>query len=108
ELGERFQGTKSGQVEPEAAGDLLHRWDLGLAADTRDADAYVDGRPHASEEQVGLEVNLAVGNRDYIRRNVSRDLAFEGFNDRQRRQRSARAGHFGELATGVLFLQRVL
>ncbi len=53
ELGEGFQLAEGGEVEPQAAGDLLHRGDLGLAADARDADADVDGRPDAGEEQVG-------------------------------------------------------
>ena len=39
ELGERLELAEGRQVEPQAAGDLLHRRDLGLAADPRDADA---------------------------------------------------------------------
>ena len=35
------------QVELESAGDLLHRLDLGVAADPGDRDTHVDGGAHA-------------------------------------------------------------
>ena len=54
ELGERLQLAEGREVEPQAAGHLLHGRDLRLAADARDADADVDRRPDAREEQVGL------------------------------------------------------
>ena len=44
ELGERLQGAELREVEPQAAGHLLHRLDLRVAADARDGDADVDRR----------------------------------------------------------------
>ena len=41
------------------------------------------------EEQVGLQVDLAVGDRNHVRRNVGRDFAFERFDDRQAGERAA-------------------
>ena len=68
----------------------------------RDADADVDGGPHAGEEQVGLEVDLAVGDGDHVGRDVRRHFAFERLDDRQRRQRAAGAGDLGDLVAGKL------
>ena len=51
----------------------------------------------AGEEQVGLQVNLAVGDRNHVGRNVRRHFAFQGFDHRQRRQRAAGAGNLGQL-----------
>ena len=50
ELGKRLQLAEGGQIEPQAAGDLLHGWNLRFAAHARYADAHVDGRPNTREE----------------------------------------------------------
>ena len=50
---------------------------------------YVDGRPHAGEEQVGLQVDLSVGDRNHVGRNVRRDFAFQRLDDRQGGHRTA-------------------
>ena len=81
---------KEARSRRKRAGELLHRLALGVAADARHRDADVHGRPDAGEEEVGLEVDLAVGDRDHVGRDVGRDLAFERLDDRQRRQRAAR------------------
>ncbi len=85
-----------GEVELEAAGDLLHRLDLRVRPDARDRDADVDGRPHAREEEARLEEDLAVGDRDDVRRDVGRHVAGLRLDDRQRRERPA-AELVGEL-----------
>ena len=71
------------------AGDLLHRLGLGGRADARDRDADVQRGPLAGVEQVGLEEDLAVGDRDDVGRDVGRHVAGLGLDDRQRRQRAA-------------------
>ena len=86
----RFELAVLREVEAQSAGDLLHRLDLRRAADSRDGDADVDGGPLASEEQVGLEKDLAVSDRNDVRRNVGRDVTGLRFYDRQSRQRTAR------------------
>ena len=48
-----------------------------VAANAGNGNAHVHRRTLAGEEQVGLQVNLPVGNRDHVRRNVGRDFAFE-------------------------------
>ena len=89
ELGEGFQFAIGGQVEPQGAGDFFHRLGLGVAADAADADADVDGRANAGEEQIGLQINLAVGDADDVGGDVGGDFAFLRFDDRQGGQAAA-------------------
>ena len=89
ELGEGRQLAVLRQVEAQRAGDLLHGLDLGVAADARHRDADVDRRPHAGVEEVGLQEDLAVGDRDDVGRDVGRDVAGLGLDDRQRGERAA-------------------
>jgi hypothetical protein len=89
ELGERLELAELGEVEPQRAGDLLHGLDLGVAADPGHRDADVDGGPDARLEQVVLQVDLAVGDRDHVGRDVGRDVAGLGLDDRQRGERAA-------------------
>src|SRR5215468_10661245 len=87
ELGERRLLAVARELEPEPAGDLLHRLGLGIAADPRHRDADVHRGPDARVEQVGLEEDLAVGDRDDVGRDVGRDVTGLGLDDRQRGQR---------------------
>src|SRR5438093_33349 len=68
ELRERGELAELAEVELEAPGHLAHRLDLGVAADPGHRKARVDRRAHARVEQVGLQVDLAVGDRDDVRR----------------------------------------
>jgi hypothetical protein len=63
--------------------------DLGRAPHARDGKPDVDGGPDAGEEQVRLEVDLAVGDRDDVRRDIGRHVAELGLDDRQGRQGAA-------------------
>jgi hypothetical protein len=54
---------------------------------TRETD--VDGRPDALVEQVGLQVDLAVGDRDDVGRDVGGDVVALGLDDRQAGQGAA-------------------
>jgi hypothetical protein len=76
------------EVELQRAGHLLHGLRLGRATDARHRDADVDGRANALEEQVGLQEDLAVGDRDDVRRDVGRHVAGLRLDDRQRRERA--------------------
>ena len=62
---------------------------LRRRADARHRDADVHRRPDAGVEQVGLEEDLAVRDRDDVRRDVGRDVVRLRLDDRQRRQRAA-------------------
>ena len=88
ELGERLELAELRQLDLELAGDLLHRLDLRVAAHAGHRDAHVDGRPHARAEQVRLEEDLAVGDRDDVGRDVRRHVARLRLDDRQCRQRA--------------------
>src|SRR6478672_1192272 len=96
EHGERLHGTELGEVELESTGDRLHRLDLRGAADSGDRDTHVDGRTHVGVEQVGLQVDLAVRDRDDVGRDVRRDVTGLGLDDRQARHRAV-AEVVGEL-----------
>ena len=89
ELRERLQLAVLREVEAEAPRDLLHRLRLRRRADARHRGADVDGRPDAGEEEVGLQEDLTVGDRDHVGRDVRRDVAGLRLDDRQRRQRAA-------------------
>ena len=58
-------------------------------ADARNGETDIHGRTDALVEQVGLQEDLAVGDRDHVGRDVGRDVVGLGFNDRQCRQRAA-------------------
>src|SRR5581483_4438584 len=89
ELRERRQLAILREREPQGAGDLTHGLDLRRTADARDRVADVDRGTHALVEEVRLQEDLAVGDRDDVRRNVRRQVARLRFDDRQRGQRSA-------------------
>ena len=89
ELREGLEVAVLRQLELQAAGDLLHRRDLRVAADARHRDADVDGRADARVEELRLEEDLAVGDRDDVRRDVGRHVAGLRLDDRQRGQRAA-------------------
>ena len=97
ELRERRHLAVLREIQAQRAGDLLHRLDLRVAADAADGDADVDGRTDAGEEQVALEEDLPVGDRDHVGRDVRRHVAGLRLDDRQRRQRAARVRILREL-----------
>src|SRR5262245_30405157 len=70
ELRERGQLAELGEVQLQLARDLLHRRRLRAAADPADADADVDRGTHARVEEVRLEIDLAVRDRNHVRRDV--------------------------------------
>ncbi len=88
ERGERLELTELLQVGLERAHRGLHGLDLGGRADTGHRDADVDRRADTGLEQVVLQEDLAVGDRDHVGRDVGRDVAGLGLDDRQRRQRA--------------------
>src|SRR5206468_2078080 len=63
------------EVQLQSAGDALHRLDLRVSTDAADADTDVDGRTNARVEQVCLEEDLAVGDRDDVGGDVRGDVA---------------------------------
>ena len=89
ELRERLEVAVLRELDLQAAGDLLHRADLRVAAHARHRDADVDGRAHARVEEVRLEEDLAVGDRDDVGRDVGRHVAGLRLDDRQRGHRAA-------------------
>jgi hypothetical protein len=89
ELREGLEFAVLREVEFQAAGDGAHRLRLGVAAHPGDGDAHVDRRPNARVEELGLEEDLAVRDRDHVRRDVGGDVAGLRLDDRQRGQGAA-------------------
>ncbi len=89
ELGERLELAELGQVQAHRPGDLLHGLGLGRATHAGHADAHVDGRADALVEEVGLQVDLAVGDRDHVGRDERRHVTALGLDDRQGRHGAA-------------------
>ena len=72
----------------DLAGDLLHRLGLRGGADARHREADVHRRADALIEQVGLQEDLTVGDRNHVGRDVGRHVVGLGLDDRQRGQRA--------------------
>ena len=89
ELGERLELAELRQVEAQAACDLLHRLGLRVTTDAGDGRPDVDGRLDARVEELRAEEDLAVRDRDHVRRDVGGDVARLRLDDRKRRERSA-------------------
>ena len=93
---ERLERAVLGELELERSGDLLDRLDLGVTTDSGDRDADVDRGALVGVEQVGLQEDLAVGDRDDVGRDVGRDVVGLGLDDRQAGHRAG-AQLVGEL-----------
>ena len=89
EAGEHLQFEELRVVEPQRLRRVAQRARLGLAADPADAGADVDRRLLPLVEQLGVEHDLAVGDRDQIGRDIGAEIAGVGLGDRQRGQRAA-------------------
>ena len=89
ELGEGRQFAVLRQFELQRSGDLAHGLDLRAAADAAYGKSDVHGRTDALVEQIGFEIDLAVGDGNDVGRNVGRNVAGLRFDYRQRGQRSA-------------------
>ena len=96
-LRESRQLAELGEVELNFAGDLFDRLDLRGGTDAADRKTDRDGGTNALKEQIGLEINLAIGDGDDVGRNVGRHVAGLSLDDGQRRQRTAAVffGHAG-------------
>ena len=65
---------------------MFHRLDLRGGTDARDRETDGNRRTNALVEQIGFQIDLTVGDRNDVGRNVRRDVAGLRFDDRQRGQ----------------------
>ena len=84
ELGEGGDFSVLGQLELEGTGDLLHGLDLGGGTDTGHRETDVDSGADTLVEELSLQEDLTVSDRDHIRGNVGRHITGLGLNDWQR------------------------
>ena len=80
ELGEGGQFAVLGEVEPKRLAATCFMALICALPPTRDTEmpTLIAG-PNAGVEQVGFEIDLAVGDRDHVGRNVGRHVARPGF-----------------------------
>ena len=78
-----------GKTRAQRGGDLLHELRLRCTSDTRDRKTDVDRRALALVEEVSFEEDLAVGDGNDVRRDVSGDIARLRLDDGQRRDAAA-------------------
>ena len=86
---ERLQLTELRVRQLERTGNLLHRLDLRVAADTGYRNTRVYRRTDTGVEQLGLEEDLTVGNGDYVGRDIRRNVACLRLDDRECGQAAA-------------------
>ncbi|GIX62231.1 uncharacterized protein BcabD6B2_16660 [Babesia caballi] len=89
ELRESRNFSELSQVQLHGARHLLHGLDLGSRTHTRDRQTHVDGRPDALVEELALQEDLPVRDRDDVGRNVRRHISRLRLDDRQRREAAA-------------------
>src|SRR6266513_6492428 len=82
ELREGGQLTELREVEFDFARHLFHALDLRRGTDAAHRETDGNRRTHALVKQICFQINLAVGDRDDVRRDVSRDVARLRFDDR--------------------------
>src|SRR5579863_3785714 len=96
ELGKRGEIAVLRQLELQLPCYRFHRLGLRRSADTRNGETDVDRRPDSLEEELRRQVDLAVGDRDDVGRDVRGKVAGLRLDYRERRHRAA--SHFlGEL-----------
>ena len=81
--------TELREIDTNRTGRTLHCLGLCSSTDTGYGKTYVDRRTHTREEKVTLQENLSVCNRNYIGRNICRNIACLCLDDRQCRDRTA-------------------
>src|SRR5262249_974870 len=89
ELSESRQLPILCEVESQRASHLFHGFCLSRSTNSAHRVPNVNCRPNAGVEQVGLEKDLTVGDRDGVGWNVCRDVAGLSFDDRQSGQAAA-------------------
>ena len=106
------------QRQAEFLHDLAHGLLLRGAADAGDREADVDRGTYAGMEQLRLQIDLTVGNRDHVGRNIGGDIARHRLHDGQSGERAAavcfaevsralqQAGVQIEYVSGVRFASR--
>ena len=81
ELGEGSDFSVLGQLELHGTGDLLHGLDLGSGTDTGHRETDVNGWSDTLVEQLSLQEDLAVSDRNHIGWNVGGHITSLGLND---------------------------
>ena len=82
-LRENLQFAVLRQREAELFNHLAHGLFLRGATDAGDREADVDRGAHTGMEQLRLQIDLTIGDRNHVGRNIGGDIARHRFHDRQ-------------------------
>ena len=88
EFRERLEFIELSLVDLQGTGHLLHGFHLSRSTDSGDGDAHIDSRTLSLVEEGRLEVDLAVGDRDDVCRNIRGDVTGLSLDDREGRKRA--------------------
>ena len=88
ELGKGRQFTVLGQCQSNPAAKFLDQIGLRSTAHPRHRNTCVDSRADTGVEEIGLQEDLAVGDRDHVGRNEGRHVSGLGLDHWQRCERS--------------------
>jgi len=88
ELSEGSDFTVLSEVELEGTSELLHDLGLGGGTDTRDGKTDVNGGTDTTEEELGLQEDLTVSDRNDVSGNVGGYITTLGLNDGESSKRS--------------------
>src|ERR1035437_5275985 len=88
ELRERREFAVLREITFDTTSDLFHRLDLRGGTNTAHRETDRNSGTNTLIEQIGFEINLAVCDRNHVRRNVGRNVARLRLDDRQRGQRT--------------------
>ena len=91
-LRERLFLTIACKIQTKRTGNLLHCFNLCISANARDGNTNINCRTLSLEEEIGLQINLAVRNGNNVGRNVCRNVALLCLNDGERSKRTGTIG----------------
>ena len=96
-LREGFKFTERRKIKSQRARDFFHGFNLRVTTHAAHGNTHVNRGTNTGREQFRLQVNLTVGDGNYVGRNVSRHVAFLRFNNWKRGKRAAAIllGEFG-------------
>ena len=107
ELGEGREFAELGEFALEFAADLLGDLDLRGRTDARDGETDGNGGTDALVEEIGLEEDLAVGDRDHVGRDVGGHVAGLRLDDGQRGERALAVEAGGALEQAGVEIEHV-
>ena len=93
EFRKRFELTELSLIYFQCTSNLLHGFYLSVTTYTGNRDTHIDSWTYPLVKQCRFQEYLSVGNRNHVRRDISRNVSGLCLDNRQSRQRSAPFHH---------------